>query len=141
MTPEQIKLVQQSFAKIEPIVAQTADRFYDRLFETAPGVRPLFPDEMSGQKLKLMQMLSTAVANLHQVDKIVPAVADLGRRHAGYGTRPEHYDAVGDALLWSLERGLGDGFTPEVREAWATTYKALAGVMKEAAIDPAEPEP
>jgi len=140
MTPEQIKLVQQSFAKVEPIAGQAADLFYDRLFANAPSVRPLFPNDMSSQKLKLMQMLSTAVANLHQVEEILPAVADLGRRHVDYGARPAHYDSVGDALLWTLEQGLGDGFTPAVREAWTATYGTLASAMKAAAAELAGPE-
>lgn len=140
MTPEQIKLVQQSFTKVEPIAGRAADLFYDRLFERAPGVRPLFPDDMAGQKRKLMQMLSTAVANLHLVEEILPDLEELGRKHVGYGTKPEQYDTVGEALLWTLEQGLGDGFTPAVREAWTTTYGTLASIMKAAAAELTEPE-
>ena len=88
MTPDQIALVQQSFAKVEPIADQAADIFYDRLFERAPAVRPMFPDDMTAQKRKLMEMLSTAVADLHRIDRILPALEDLGRRHVDYGTRP-----------------------------------------------------
>ncbi len=138
MTPDQIKLVQQSFAKVAPIADAAADLFYDRLFESAPGVRPLFPDDMAEQKKKLMQMLATAVANLHRVDEILPALEDLGRRHVDYGTRPEHYDTVGEALLWTLEQGLGEAFTPAVEEAWTKTYAMIAGVMKTAAAEVAE---
>lgn len=135
MTPNQIKLVQQSFAKVAPIADQAADLFYDRLFESAPGVRPLFPDDMAEQKKKLMQMLATAVANLHRVEEILPALEDLGRRHVDYGTRPEHYDTVGEALLWTLEQGLGEAFTPAVEEAWTKTYAMIADVMKTAAAE------
>ena len=101
MTPEQVKLVQQSFAKVAPIASTAADLFYDRLFSIAPHVRSLFPDDLTEQKKKLMQMLTVAVANLHQVEKIVPAVEDLGRRHGGYGVTATHYDPVGAALLWT----------------------------------------
>lgn len=135
MTPEQIKLVQQSFAKIAPIADHTADQFYDRLFETAPTVRPMFPEDLTVQKQKLMQMLSIAVTNLHQVETIVQAVEQLGRRHAGYGAKPEHYDTVGETLLWTLKQELGDGFAPDVEEAWTATYAMIAGVMKSAAAD------
>lgn len=133
MTPDQVKLVQDSFKKVVPIAGTAADLFYDRLFVIAPQVRSLFPDDLTEQKKKLMQMLATAVTNLHQVEKIVPAVEDLGRRHVAYGVTADHYKPVGEALLWTLERGLGADFTPEVKEAWTQTYLTVAGVMTKAA--------
>ncbi len=133
MTPQQIKLVQSSFAKVAPIADLAADLFYSRLFEIAPDVRRLFPDDLSGQKKKLMGMLGTAVAGLGKLDTLVPAVQALGRRHAGYGVTAGHYVPVGAALLWTLEKGLGDAFTTETREAWATAYRLLAGNMMDAA--------
>lgn len=133
MTAKQIQLVQQSFAKIAPIADQAADLFYDRLFETAPAVRPMFPEDLTIQKQKLMQMLSIAVTNLHQVEKILPDIEDLGRRHAGYGAKPEHYDTVGETLLWTLKQGLGEEFDDEVEAAWTETYATIADVMKSAA--------
>jgi len=129
VTPHQIELVQSSFKKVVPIAGAAADLFYDRLFEIAPEVRPLFPGDLTEQKKKLMGMLSTAVANLHKLDAILPAVKDLGRRHRGYGVTVAHYAPVGTALLWTLEQGLGPDFTPEVKAAWTDTYTALAGVM------------
>ena len=71
------------------------------------------------------------------IDQIVPAVRALGARHVGYGVRAEHYAVVGTALLWTLEQGLGAAFTPAVRDAWAAAYRALAGVMVDAAYGPA----
>lgn len=133
MTPEQIKLVQDSFKSVAPIADAAADIFYDRLFEVAPQLRPLFPQDMREQKKKLMQMIGTAVNSLHKVDTIVGAVQDLGRRHVGYGVKDEHYDIVGGALLYTLGKGLGDAFTPDVEKAWAETYGLLASVMKDAA--------
>ena len=133
MTPEQVKLVQDSFTKVEPIAGKAADLFYDRLFEIAPEVRSMFPDDLSQQKTKLMDMLGTAVNNLHQVETIIPAVQELGRKHVGYGVKDEHYGKVGEALLWTLEQGLGDGFTPPVKEAWTATYGTVAEVMQTAA--------
>jgi len=135
MTPEQVKLVQTSFASVEPIAGTAADLFYDRLFEIAPDVRSMFPDDLSKQKEKLMDMLGTAVNNLHQVETIIPAVEDLGRKHVGYGVTSDHYNHVGSALLWTLEKGLGEGFTPTVKEAWTETYGTLAGVMQKAAAE------
>ena len=133
MTPDQIELVQQSFAKVAPIAGTAADLFYDRLFTIEPDVRSLFPSDLTEQKKKLMQMLATAVTNLHQVEKIIPAVEDLGRRHVGYGVTEKHYEPVGAALLWTLEQGLGADFTPPVKAAWTEAYMTLAGVMQKAA--------
>ena len=133
MTTEQVKLVQDSFKKVVPIAGTAADLFYDRLFTIAPEVRSLFPSDLTEQKKKLMQMLATAVTNLHQVETILPAVEALGRRHVSYGVTPKHYEPVGAALLWTLEQGLGAEFTPPVKEAWTETYMTVAGVMTKAA--------
>ncbi len=133
MTPEQIKLVQDTFKHVEPIAPQAADLFYGRLFEIAPEVRPLFPADLTSQKEKLMTMIGTAVTNLHQVEKIVPAVQDLGRRHLSYGVKDTHYKPVGEALIWTLDKGLGAAFTQPVNDAWVAAYTTLATVMSEAA--------
>ncbi len=132
MTPDQVTLVQESFKKVVPIADQAADLFYDRLFTIAPDVRSLFPADLSEQKKKLMQVLATAVTNLHQVEKVLPAVEELGRRHVAYGVTEEHYGPVGAALLWTLEQGLGPDFTPPVKAAWTETYITIAGVMSKA---------
>jgi hemoglobin-like flavoprotein len=129
MTPQQIELVQASFRKVVPIAGTAADLFYDRLFEIAPETRALFPADLKDQKVKLMAMLGTAVTNLHKPDTILPAVKALGERHKSYGVTAAHYAPVGAALLWTLEKGLGTDFTPEVKAAWTETYSALAGVM------------
>ena len=133
MTPDHVALVQGSFQKVVPIADTAADLFYDRLFEIAPEVRPLFPQDLAEQKKKLIQMLATAVGNLHQIDDIVPAVQDLGRRHVSYGVEDAHYDKVGAALLDTLEKGLGDDWTPQTATAWTEVYTVLATTMKEAA--------
>ena len=134
MTPQQIALVQASFAKVVPIAGTAADLFYSRLFEIAPDVRRMFPDDMALQKKKLMVMLGTAVNGLSRLDALLPAVHALGERHAGYGVHVEHFAPVGAALLWALEQGLGDEFTPAVEDAWATAYDVLSGAMIEAMI-------
>ncbi len=133
MTPNQIKLVQTSFAQVAPIAATAADLFYGRLFEIAPQVRAMFPNDLGEQKKKLMAMLGTAVAGLNHLDTLIPAVQALGRRHAGYGVKAQHYASVGSALLWTLEKGLGETFTPEVKDAWATAYIVLSTTMMNAA--------
>lgn len=129
MTPEQIALVQGSFRQVTPIAAQIADLFYGRLFELAPEVRPLFSDDLAEQKKKLMQMLGLAVTGLNSPETLLPAVVGLGERHSGYEVAPEHYAIVGEALIWALEQGLGDDFSPDVESAWAAAYGTLADVM------------
>ncbi len=121
MTPEQVKLVKESFWKILPIAGLAADLFYDRLFEIAPEVRPLFPDDLVAQKKKLMAMLAIAVTNLHQVDKIAPAVEDLGRRHIAYGVTAKHFEPVGAALLWDMASPRSGGYWPDGRGEGSAT--------------------
>ena len=133
MTPTQIALVQSSFKKVMPIGDTAAQLFYGRLFALDPGLEPLFKTDLKEQGRKLMGMIGLAVTGLNDLSTLVPAVADLGRRHAGYGVKPEHYDTVGSALLWTLERGLEDAFTPDVKDAWTAVYGLLAGTMKQAA--------
>jgi hemoglobin-like flavoprotein len=133
MTPDQIALVQTSFAQVLPIADTAAALFYHNLFELDPALRPMFRGDMAEQGRKLMTMLRVVVNGLTRLDQIVPAVQELGRRHARYGVRDEHYDTVGAALLSTLQQGLGNAFTPEVAAAWATAYALLAGTMKAAA--------
>src|SRR5713226_2132835 len=129
MTPDQVKLVQQSFAKVAPISETAADLFYDRLFEIAPQVRAMFPADMTEQRKKLMMTLAAVVNGLANLDSILPAASALAKRHVAYGARAEHYPVVGAALLWTLEKGLGDGWTPEVADAWGTAYGTLSGYI------------
>lgn len=137
MTPRQIASIRASWEAVQPIQDVAATLFYDRLFELDPTLRRLFRrTDMAQQKKVLMQTLTVVVKSLDRLEQLVPAVEALGRRHAGYGVRPSHYDTVGEALLWTLGQGLGDGFTPELREAWAGAYSVLATVM----IDAGEPE-
>src|SRR5215211_3713854 len=111
-------LVQSSFEKVASIADTAAALFYGRLFELDPSLRPMFTTDLKEQGKKLMNMLTLAVRGLDKLDQLVPAVQALGRRHAGYGVRAEHYNTVGAALIWTLEMGLGEAFTPEVKEAW-----------------------
>jgi hemoglobin-like flavoprotein len=133
LTKEQITLVKGSFAAIVPIADDAAALFYRRLFEIDPRLERMFSGDMVEQRRKLMQMLTAAVKGLDRLEQLVPVVEDLGRRHAGYGVRDEHYDTVGAALLWTLEKGLGPAFTPETKEAWTAVYGLLASTMQGAA--------
>ncbi len=114
MTPDQVKLVQDSFANVVPISEQAAVLFYDRLFEVAPMVKAMFPDDMTERRRKLMAMLAAVVKGLGHLESVFPAASALAKRHVSYGAKAEHYPVVGAALLWTLEKGLGDGWTPDV---------------------------
>lgn len=130
----QIALVQGTWRRILPIENEVARLFYTRLFELDPSLSSLFPSDLREQGRKLTAMISMAVEGLTRLESIVPAVRELGRRHAGYGVEEIDYDKVEDALLWTLEQGLGDSFTPEVHHAWTAVYGLLATTMKEAAV-------
>jgi len=133
MTPTEVGLIRTSWVAVEPIADTAASLFYARLFELDPTLERLFRrTDMVAQRKTLMQTLTVVVKSLDRLDQLVPAVQALGRRHAGYGVREAHYATVGAALLWTLEQGLGEAFTPAVREAWTTAYGTLASVMIEA---------
>jgi nitric oxide dioxygenase len=133
MTPQQVELVRKSFAKVAAIKDQAAALFYHRLFELDPALRPLFKGDMTAQGGRLMTALGGVVAALDQLARVMPAVRELGRRHAAYGARPEHYATVGEALIWTLEQGLGAEFTRDTRRAWKDAYAGLAWTMIAAA--------
>jgi hemoglobin-like flavoprotein len=133
MTPVQIEAVKESWSKVVPIADQAAVLFYQRLFTLDPSLRALFKPDMTEQRKLLMTMLGTAVGGLDRFDRIVPAVQALGQRHKGYGVTEANFATVGQALLWTLEQGLGDAFTPDVREAWTAAFGLVSGTMKDAA--------
>lgn len=133
MTPEQAVLVKNSWAMVTPIANKAAELFYGKLFELDPSLKGLFTGNMTEQGRKLMTMINTAVNSLDKLEAIVPAVEQLGTRHIAYGVRDKDYDTVGAALIWTLSTGLGDAFTPTVKDAWTTVYGVLASAMKTAA--------
>jgi len=138
MTTEQIHLIRQTFELVAPMADSVAAVFYRRLLELDPSLRAMFPPTLAEQGRKLMQMLGAAIGMLDRPKQLISVLESLGKRHAGYSARDEHYDTVGEALLWTLERGLGPVFTPEVQAAWAALYCVVATTMKNAAI--ARPE-
>ena len=135
MNELQIKLVQDSFAMVAPISDDAAAIFYARLFELDPTLKQLFKSDLKEQGRKLMTMLSTAVNGLNNLESLVETVQNLGKRHVNYGVKPEHYDTVAMALLDTLEKGLGNAWTNEVKEAWIEVYTILATTMKQAAYE------
>ncbi|RUW00425.1 MAG: hemin receptor [Mesorhizobium sp.] len=134
MTPDQIRLVQDSFREVVPIKEAAAALFYEKLFAIDASLKGLFrATDMSRQGAKLMAALGFVVHGLSRAETILPAVQDLARRHVGYGVEEHHYPIVGHALIETLEAGLGEAFTPQVREAWQAACGLLAGVMIAAA--------
>lgn len=133
LTEPQIELIEQSFSKIVPKAAVVAIMFYDRLFELQPQFSGLFPDDMTEQRGKLISTLATVVQSLRNLEEIVPAVQDLGRRHVTYNVHSKDYGPVGEALLWALEQTLGPSWNAETEGAWKAAYALLAKTMIDAA--------
>ena len=129
MKPAQVELVQKTFADVAPIAEQAAALFYGRLFEIAPEVKPLFKNDIAEQGRKLMATLGVVVRGLSDLPSILPAASNLAKKHVSYGVKASHYEPVGAALLWTLEKGLGDKWTPDVAAAWTEAYVTLSGFM------------
>ncbi|MBL0357163.1 MAG: hemoglobin [Chitinophagaceae bacterium] len=130
MTKEQIKLVKQTwrlFRGIDP--ALIGDLFYTKLFADNPSVKKMFPPDMEQQYIKLIDMLTSIVGRLDQLDTLTDEIAAMAQRHVQYGVRPAHYKLAGNALLWTLEKGLGKDWNSEVKEAWQTCYTLLSNTM------------
>lgn len=133
MTPEQVQIIKLTFAQAMRDKDEVGRIFYDRLFTIAPEVKPLFKGDIAAQSRKLMDTLALAVGMLQDMPTLIISLEGLARRHVVYGVKDEHYDKVGAALLWTLEQGLGDAFTPQARDAWAALYAAVAKIMRDAA--------
>jgi len=135
MDDAQKTLVRATFARIAPIADQAGTMLYEKMFALDPDLRRLFKIDIETQAAKLMAVFATAIANLDRLDEIMPTVRELGRRHVGYGVKDRDYDTGGVALVQTLEAGLGDAFTPAVRDAWTACYQAIVGEMKAAAAE------
>ena len=129
ITPAQIALVQSSFQHVLPIADVAGLLFYERIFTMAPEARALFGDDIALQASRTMAAVKTAVDGLDDLDQVAPYLVRLGARHVRYGVVPAHFDLVGGALLWTLEQGLGEAFTPEVHDAWAAAFGIIAAAM------------
>jgi len=133
MDAHSIALVQASFEKVVPLGDKVPQIFYDELFTLDPSLRPMFQSDMTEQRKMILTALSMVVRSLDKPEAIAEPVKALGKRHVTYGVKPAHFATVGSALLNTLQKGLGDEFTPELRQAWVEAYAALSGMMKEAA--------
>ena len=135
MKPEQIKIILLTFSQVAGNKDRVGQIFYDRLFAIAPETRPMFKGDMAEQSRKLMDTLALAIGSLRDMPSLVATLESLAVRHVAYGVRDEHYDKVGEALIWTLEKGLGEAFTHDAREAWTTLYSAIAQIMRKAAAN------
>jgi len=129
----QQELVRTTFAKLAVMPEVAGALFYERLFATNPNFRLLFKNDMRVQGVKLMTMLAMVVYNLPEPGRVSSAIGDLAVRHVEYGVKLTDYDALREALLWTLEQALGQDLTPAVRDAWTVCYNELADEMKKAA--------
>ncbi|MEP6749172.1 MAG: globin family protein [Bacteroidota bacterium] len=133
ITQQQILLVQKTwklFRDIKPEII--GDVFYSKLFADMPALKRMFKNSIASQYKKLIDMLSMMVGRLHNLQEITPEIEEMALRHVGYGVKPAHYKLVEDALLWTLERGLGNDWNEEVKKAWTDCYTILSGIMIEA---------
>lgn len=133
MKHQDVRRVQSSFASVTPMAPAVADMFYNRLFELDPSLKDLFDIDMEQQGAKLMKMIAIAVNGLDNLQATLSVVRALGERHATYGVKDTHYATMGEALIWTLETGLGDAFSQEDKQAWTEIYSTLASIMIEAA--------
>jgi hemoglobin-like flavoprotein len=133
VSPQQVELVQKTWRLVQPIRDTAAELFYGKLFSLAPEVRPLFKNDLRDQGRNFTAMISVAVHWLARPEKILLAIQQLGRRHAAYGVTARHYELVAAALLWMLEKCLGEAFTAQARNAWSAAYDMLARAMQQAA--------
>jgi hemoglobin-like flavoprotein len=140
MTPEQARLITTSWNSVASIADNAIEQFYNRLFEIDPSARALFrATDMPEQRRKVIEALSLALQSLDDLAAPTPTLEELGRRHQRYGVAAAHYDSVGQALLWTLEQGLGAAWTPAVAAAWTELFGQLSSVMKRAAYESPQP--
>lgn len=133
LSQDHIIAIRNSWSRVAADRQRAGALFYSTLFRLAPDVRPLFPAEMRGQELKLVNTLGVVVDSLHSLEDILSEVESLGVSHRGYGAEPAHYAVVGEALIATLQEALGDEFTADTREAWTRAYSTLSAAMIAAA--------
>lgn len=138
MTPQQETLIRETWRQVTPIADAAAGMFYNRLFEIEPAARDLFhATDMARQRRAVIEALTFVVDELGKPEALLPVLRDLGRRHAAYGLRDAHFEAVGAALLWTLAQGLGPDWSPKAEAAWTEAYGLVAAAMREGAREAA----
>ena len=138
ITTSQVQLVRSSFEQVLPIADVAGELFFGRIFSLAPETRALFGDDISLQARRTMAAVKDVVDGLDRLDALLPFLVRLAARHVRYGVEPKHFEIVGDALMWTLESGLGEAFVPPVRQAWLEVWKFLVETML-AGMEQAQP--
>lgn len=134
LSSDQVALIKQSWRTLRNVSpAVVGDLFYSKLFVDHPSLRKLFPGDMKEQYTKLTDMLNAMVMQLDNIKLFTAEIAAMARRHTGYGVKPAHYKSVGEALLWTLQKGSGDAWNAELQKAWSSCYWNLAHFMMNAA--------
>ena len=133
LSDETIRLVRASAALLPADDPAPVHAFYERLFELAPELRPMFKSSLDMQVRKLADMLAWIVANLDDPGTMMTTLRQLGVRHREYGVVLDHYAPVGSALIRMFQATLGDRFTPEMEDAWLETYAVISGDMERGA--------
>jgi hemoglobin-like flavoprotein len=129
LTPGQVRLVRESFGRIAPIADVAGALIYERIFFLAPEARGLFGDDIAAQGARLMHAVARAVEALDRPEELRPFLERLGERHVRYGVVPAHFEVVGAAVMWALGQGLGEHFTKDVSDAWATVFGSIQEAM------------
>jgi len=133
MTPKQIDLVKKSWDLVLPLASTAGPLFYQKLFELDPALKHLFNKPIDQQVNKLFAALTFAIKGLDDITLIVATVEALGIKHLDYGIKDKDYETVGTALMWTLDKALGDSYTEELEAAYIAVYTALANIMNDAA--------
>ncbi|MGH3878218.1 MAG: globin domain-containing protein [Actinophytocola sp.] len=128
-------LLESTVAFIAPQATEVVTAFYNELFSRLPGLRQMFPADLSVQKDRLLAALLALVSGGAQPATLMPVLEQLGRDHRKFGARPAQYRAIGGALMATLSRHVGPHWTPAVEQAWLARYGAAADVMMRAAAD------
>ena len=124
-----LKAVKIHYQGLSPRLGELADAFYSDLFEVAPSVRRLFPEDMTRQKAHLTAAIAIVARNFSALDALEQPLSEMGARHAGYGAAPEHYPVVRDCLLRAMARVSGETWTPVLHDAWYAALNSVAAAM------------
>ncbi|MDR7276136.1 globin domain-containing protein [Catenuloplanes atrovinosus] len=139
-TAEAMQIVQRTAEKVADRPVALAEAFYRHLFALAPGVRSMFPEDMTAQNERLCRALLDGIRALVEPERYAGqmerALHRLGAHHADrLGVRPEHYPYVGHALVRAVG-DISDDWSSSTSSAWIWVYDWMAAHMLSAAGRP-----
>ncbi len=124
-----VRRLEASFHGLAGQADALAERFYDRLFRRAPGVRPLFPEDLREQRKKLVDTLAFVVQHLRSPDEVLPRLRSLGTAHVKYGARPEHYPVVCEELVFAMGEIAGTAWDTDTERDWRNALHLVSAAM------------